>query len=198
MIIGNIVSTRKISVSEDFNVVKSLDDVIQGLPTLIVGWDIIKKQYPDYDIINRQLSPDLYWTFRQTERRDIFEEDLLTFQELAYQKLTGSVTYIFVDPLQFGHKKLYKIIRKIYKEKKVVSYFYGSMMYIYTSNIIFGLDFKLFTYMQLNVDKILHKIKEVSSSFLIGNEILITYKRHIEKLNNEVKYVPFLYDLSHE
>ncbi len=198
MVVGNIVSKKKISVSEDFNVVESLGDIIQGLPTLIIGWDVIKKEFPDQDILKREISNNIYWTFKQTERRDMHEEDLSNFVELCYKRLVTSIEYIFIDPLQFSRKKILKIIRKIYKEKKVTSYFYGTMMYVYTSNIIFGIDFKLLAYMQLNVGKILSKIKEKSTNFLTGNEIIILYKRYIEKLSNEVKYIPFLYDISHE
>ena len=56
MLVANIVSAANVNVSCDFNVVKSLDESIQGLPTLIVGWDYIKKHYPDYNIINRKIN----------------------------------------------------------------------------------------------------------------------------------------------
>jgi hypothetical protein len=66
MKLANIVTTTSISVSKDFNVVKSLDETIQGLPTLIIGWDHVKKNYDNYDISNRVLAPSLYWTFKKT------------------------------------------------------------------------------------------------------------------------------------
>jgi hypothetical protein len=60
MKIGNIVSPTTISVSEDFNVVGAVDKVIDGLPTLIIGWDYIKQNFPDYNILNRTLGPNIF------------------------------------------------------------------------------------------------------------------------------------------
>jgi hypothetical protein len=39
---ANIVTNTQINVSHDFNVVESMDEIIHGLPTLIVGFDIAR------------------------------------------------------------------------------------------------------------------------------------------------------------
>ena len=100
MKVANIVSTSKVSVSDEFNVVKAMDDIIHGLPTLIVGYDYVNKHYPDFDITDICLGPDLYWTFKRTERRDKHEEDLIWFITKAFEDLTSKVNYVFVDPIQ--------------------------------------------------------------------------------------------------
>ena len=64
MKIANILSTIKIEAPEDFNIVKSSSDLIDGLPTLIVGYDYVNKNYPDFDITNIELEPNVYWTFK--------------------------------------------------------------------------------------------------------------------------------------
>src|SRR5690242_15394285 len=106
MKIGNIVSPTAISVSEDFNVVESIDDIIAGLPTLIIGWDYIKQHFPDYNILNRTLGPEIFWTFKRTEKRDWFEEDLFNFTEHSYKSFIRGITYIFCDPIIFSKRKL--------------------------------------------------------------------------------------------
>ena len=195
MKVANIVSTSKVSVSDEFNVVKAMDDIIHGLPTLIVGYDYVNKHYPDFDITDICLGPDLYWTFKRTERRDKHEEDLIWFITKAFEDLTSKVNYVFVDPIQQKTKVLWKILRKIAVIENKVSYVHGNMIYIYGENLIFGVDLKLLHYMGMNTDKIKTKIKQISSVFLDDNKILIEYKKNVGKLGTQVRYIPFLYSI---
>ena len=67
------------------------------------------------------------------------------------------------------------------------------MIYLYSDNLIFGIDLKLLKYIGLNVDKIKYKIKSMSNVFLSDDEILIEYKKCVETLNIKVRYIPYLY-----
>lgn len=196
--IANIVSNNKIDVSDDFNVVESLGDIIQGLPTLIVGFDYVNKHYPDFDIMDRCLHDDLYWTFKKTEKRDVFQEGLSWFISKVYSDLTKEVTYIFVDPIQYNSRTLRKIIRKIISIEKITTFFHEDMAYIYGEKFVFGVDFKLLKFMGLNTDKIKDKIKVKSSVFLGDEEILIEYKKHVTELDYPVRYAPYLFSIRHE
>jgi hypothetical protein len=76
MHIANIVTNSNITVDKYFNISNSLDNIIQDLPTLIIGWDIVKTINPDVDFIDKKLSDNIFWTFKKSERRDIYQEDL--------------------------------------------------------------------------------------------------------------------------
>jgi hypothetical protein len=193
MKIANILSTIKIEAPEDFNIVKSSSDLIDGLPTLIVGYDYVNKHYHDFDITNIKLEPNLYWTFKKTEKRDKFEEDLRWFIRKVYEDLTDKLIYLFVDPIQHKPKTLRKIVKKILSLNDVITYQHNEMFYVYSDNLIFGIDLKLLKYLGFNTDKIKEKIKSISNVFLIDDEILIEYKKCIETLNNRVRYIPYLY-----
>jgi len=198
MLIANIVSVANVNVSCDFNVVKSLDLTVQGLPTLIIGWDYIKKHYPDYDIIDRKLSDNLYWTFKKTERRELHEEDIYNFVERVYKQLTKDIKYTFIDPIIFDRKTIIKLIKKINKTNNIISYRHDRMVYTYFDNFIFGFDLELIEFIGLNVEKFLLKIKNKSKVFLEKNMIFIEYKTRIENLDNQVKYIPYLYSIENE
>jgi hypothetical protein len=198
MLIANIVSATNVNVSCDFNVVKSLDQTVQGLPTLIIGWDYVKKNYPDYNIINRKLSGDLFWTFKKTEKRELHEEDIYYFVESSYKNLIKDVIYTFIDPIQFSRKNIIKFLKALNKTKKIISYKHDNMIYICFNNYVFGIDLKLTEFIGLNTDKLLNKIKNKSNSFLDKNMIFIEYKNRIENLDNQVKYIPYLYSIENE
>jgi hypothetical protein len=52
----------------------------QRKPLLIVGMANAKKFAGDkFSILNRQISEKVFWTFKRTERRQDFENDLILF-----------------------------------------------------------------------------------------------------------------------
>jgi hypothetical protein len=193
MKIANIVTTSNISLPEQFNIVSSIDEKIDDIPTLIVGYDLTKKLFKDFDILNRQITPNIYWTVKKTEDRDKHQDDLNWFQHKIYNQLISNVNYIIVDPIQQNKKTIKKIINKIYSLNNIISYEKYNMIYIYSDNLIFGIDLNLLKFIGLNTNKIRQKIKKISDTYLIGNEIISYYKQYIEYLNNNVKYIPLLY-----
>jgi hypothetical protein len=198
MILANIVSDTKINVSQDFKVVDSLNDILEGLPTLIVGYERVNKLYPDFDITTNKINDKTYWTFKKNEKRDKYEEDLRWFIKKVYSDLINNLSYVFVDPLQYRNKTLIKIIKKILSSNNIISYLHDEMVYIYTDNIIFGVDLKLFKFLGFNIDKIKNKIKSISTVFLVKDEILIEYKNIISFFDNKIRYLPYLYFIKNE
>lgn len=196
--VANIVSQSDINISEDFNVVKSMDEIIHGLPTLIIGFDYVNKHYPDFNILNFTIEPNLYWTFRKNEKRDKYEHDLSLFITKVYCDLVQEISYIFVDPIHYNKKTLYKIIKKIKSLKNIVSYIHNDMIYIYSDKLIFGVDLNLLEYIGFKKDGVKDKIKQISSVFLDSPRILIEYKNIVEELDDQVKYIPYLHSIKNE
>jgi hypothetical protein len=195
MKIANIFSRSNVEAPQDFNVVTSFSDIIEGLPTLIVGYDYVNEHYPDFDITDICLGNDFYWTFRKTEKRDKYEQDLKWFITKVYADLTNELSYVFVDPIQYRGKTLVKIVKKIYSLKNIISYVNNEMIYIYGDKLIFGVDLRLLTYMGIDTQKIQSKIKAVSTVFLGNSDIFIEYKNTISSLDNKARYLPFLYSI---
>jgi hypothetical protein len=196
--VANIVSTNNIDVSKDFNVVYSMDNIIHGIPTLIVGYDIVDKLYPDFDILDIKISENIYWTFKRMENRDKFNEDLDWFVTHVYAELTKDLVYIFADPILLKKQSLVKIIRKIHSLKKIVSYIHDDMIYIYGEKLLFGVDLRLLKFLGMDVVKLKDKIKRISTDFLDDEDILIEYKNTVETLGNKVRYIPYLFSISNE
>jgi hypothetical protein len=72
------------------------------------------------------------------------------------------------------------------------------MVYMHFDTFIFGIDLDMIEFIGLNVDKFLLKIKNKSKVFLEKNMIFIEYKTRIENLDNQVKYIPYLYSIENE
>lgn len=198
MKIANIVTTQKINVSNYFNIVESMDDIIHGIPTLLVGFDYTNKHYPYFDIMDREVEPNLYWIFKKTEKRDNFETGLKWFIDKVIDDLTKEIPYVFVDLMQYKTKSLWKITRKLLSIEKKYSFIYKDMVYIYGDKIVFGIDFKLINFIGLKSDKILNKIISKSIVFFSFDEILIEDERIIKELGNKIRYLPYLQSIINE
>jgi hypothetical protein len=198
MKIANIVSHQKVNVSQEFNVVESMDNIIHGLPTLILGFDYVNKHYPDFDVMDRKIGENLYWTVKRTEKRDKYEEDLSWFITKVLTDLISEISYVFVDPIQYNSRTIRKVIRKFHSMENKITYQNGQMLYIYGEKIIFGVDLKLLKYIGLDYKKIKDKIISKSSVFLTNDKILIEYKKTVEELDNQVRYIPYLFSITNE
>jgi hypothetical protein len=193
--IANIVSKNSVNVPEDFNVVDSMDNIIHGLPTLIIGVELTELLYPDFDILDKCVEENVYWTFKKTEKRDSFNQDLDWFITKVYTDLIKNVNYVFIDLIQYRKQTLIKIVRKIHSLENIVTFVHNEMVYLYSDNIIFGLDLNLAKYMGMNVVKLKDKIKQISTDFLDSEEILIEYKNIVDILNGKIRIIPYLYSL---
>lgn len=193
--IANIFSKNNIDVSQDFNVVDSIDKIILGIPTLIVGFDLTESLYPDFDVLDICVEDNIYWTFKKIEKRDKFNEDLDWFIIKVYSDLIKDVNYLFVDPILLKPKTLIKIVRKIYSIEKLITYVYNDMLYIYGDKIVFGVDLKLFKFIGFDIKKLKDKINHISTDFLDDDDILIEYKNIVETLGNSVRYIPYLFSI---
>lgn len=198
MIIANIITDNKLDLPLEFNQVNKLEEISNNLPTLIIGWYKTKELYSNQDILDRKINETTFWTFKKSEQRDKHETELFEFIDFSYKYLIKDITYFFIDPLNYSLSQIKKIIKKLKESKDIISYKNNDMVYLYTDKIIFGIDLRLLKYMGFDIGKIIEKIGRITLVFLDNSEILIEYKSYIEKINNEIKYIPYLYSVKNE
>lgn len=200
MKIANIVSNTKERVSDDFNVVKSLGEITQGLPTLIVGWEYIKENYPKYNITKRKVG-DIFWTFKITENRDLHDEDITKFSKGVYNTLVKDIRYHFLDVISHKKSTIKKFLMLVNSTKDIICYRHSDairkldMVYMLINGTIYGIDLNLLEYLGISKDKVVDKIRKKAHVFLDENHIFIEYEKGLELLDYQVKYIPFLYSI---
>jgi hypothetical protein len=196
--IGNIISKTPINVDKVFNVVESFDDTIEGIPTLIHGFYIVKEKYgSNVNFVERELGENLFWTFTVDEQRKYHHQDIDKFKDYCFENAVSKVNYVFVDPIQFNKTKMKKVLRKMYSLQNPITYIlHDKMVYVFGENLIFGIDLKLLKFLGIKDTKIKSRLKSMSAVFLDQNEILIEYKNYLERLDDQAKYIPFLYSIS--
>jgi hypothetical protein len=198
MFIGNIVTKSIIKSPDKFNVVDSLDKIIESLPTLIIGWEIVKEINPNVDFYDRKLSNTIKWTFTLNERRNLYEEDLYYFIQECHNNLISKITYKYIDFILNDDIELTTIFKNIKNSEKNILFKNDNMIYIYSSNYIFGIDLDIIEFVGRNIDKLINYLKSFINVFLEDSNILIEYKGYMSALNNQVKYIPYLYSIENE
>ena len=193
-IIGNIVTNTKFTISERFNFVESFDDIIQDIPTLIIGFDEIETLVPDFNIFEHKINDELFWTFHKNEKKDKFNEIVIEFIDYCFSVLVKDVKYIYIDPIHYSGSKLKKISKKISELTNPKGIIVDNrVIYIYGDNMIFSFDTDVCELVDIKKDTLIEKYGKVVGGFLDYESIFIKYGSDISSLNDKVMYLPFLY-----
>lgn len=199
MKIGNILTEGHIEAEKAFNVVSSIDDCIDGIPTLIVGHYVVKEMYEDLNFLDRKVNEQTFWTFTEKEQRKYHVIDIDAFKDHCFHVKLAKMNYVFVDPIQSKLSKIKKILKKLYSLEDAITYIHlDKVAYVYADDLIFGIDLKLLKYIGIDESKIKSRLKTISAVTLEQSEILIEYKNYMERLGGQVKYIPFLYSISND
>ena len=162
--LGNIVdANEKNKYDPMFNRVSSYSDIIEGIPTLIIGMDIAKEILSDFSILNR-LNGDVWWTFSKKERRSDNVEDIRKFKEKVLKMYLSKVKYEYVNFTCYPIDKIKKFIRYMKGgDKKLCLLTKDSrFIFIYSEkyDIVWGLSLSLCDYIGICRKKVVKRIRE--------------------------------------
>lgn len=129
--LANIYTKSKLDIEPFFNVVDDENKLIDGIPTLIIGWDSVKSLYGDINILDKKVKDNIYWTFGKRERRNVMEIDVQKFKKKAMSIMSNNVKYKFFNILTAKNdkKKSFYLLLKDTRYKTIFSF--NNMLYIY-------------------------------------------------------------------
>lgn len=193
--IANILTDEQFNEAELYNVVRDSNDLIPGIPTLIVGWERTKSEYPDASIIENKVSDNVYWTYGKYERRDKYETNIKKFQDLSFKKFVDSIDYVFYDILLSTTERLDSFLTSLVSEPTKTVYVVGDMMYIYYSgtNKVVGLSLRDCDYLEDTLKKRIFSV--------LYNSKTINLLKNNDEISREVRFkakgrayiLPYLY-----
>jgi hypothetical protein len=193
MDVGNIITSSKLE-EDNFKLCGKLESTNKSLPTLIIGWGKTKEMFGEnVSILHKQIDDNLYWTFSQKERLVEYENDIIDFKKLCFNKFGDELHYVYVDIIHGKLSTFKKILSKIYSLEESISYITDkNMLYILGDNIIFGIDLNIIEFIGVPINKVITKIQQLPNSVLIENEIFNKCKEFIKKLDNRYRLVPYI------
>jgi len=106
-----------------------LDEHLDEIPILIIGWQNVKRYFPDQNIIDKEIKDNLSWTYSKEENED---EMFIKIEEFINQCIQNWLPNDFVlyDSMFTDISLLEFFDEKIDKEKDSFIYFHKEAMYI--------------------------------------------------------------------
>lgn len=187
--LGYIVSDTKIKNLKGF--VEQVNDVSLAdltKPTLFVGIENAKKNIKNFSILDKKYGDNIYWTFKKTEKRVEFEDDIEKFYNNIIYNISCNIKYYYINIYNLRYNKIKKLYNILFSDKGKYIYISNEMIYLlYKENIILGISLNLLEYIKIKKEKILNKL------YSNKNNIICTdVSKCVKAIRNEIgnnKYV---------
>lgn len=192
--IANILTNKKFVNSELYNIVNEKDKLIDGIPTLVIGWGFTKKMYPNANILNWSIDNNIYWTYGKREKRSRYEENIEKFRQFAISNFIKSVKYKFYNLLIINNDEKEYIISLLLKNDGSIVYINYNMVYILDNNkdLVIGFSLRDIDYIGKDRKKILSLIFSNKKNIIVDIKETLSWETK-NLLNNCGYVIPYLY-----
>ena len=196
-IIANILTARKFELCEFYNLVSRKEDLIENIPTLVIGWEFTKTLYPEANIISWEINKDTYWTFGNRERRQRYEESLVKFRELALNRLLKKIKYKFVSQIDCDDINFNALDFLLDNCSGFKLYINNDMIYVAGKNTpdispyVYGFSMREYNYVGLDVKQLFKKIYNSNIEIIKSTDNIPWEIKNIIKNRNYI--IPCLY-----
>ena len=181
--LGYIVSDSKIKNLKGF--VEQVSDVSLAdltKPTLFVGVENARKNIEGFSILKKKYGDNIFWTYKKTEKRVDFEDDINYFYNNIIYNISCNINYYYINILKLKYNKIKKLYNILFSSNKKYIYISNNMIYIlYKENIILGISLNLLEYIKIKKDKILDKLYSNKN-----NVICTDVSQCIKSIKNEI------------
>lgn len=194
--IANILTNRKFEDSDFYNVVSKKDDLIDNIPTLVIGWELTKTLYPEANIISWEIDDNTYWAYGNREHRQRNEETLKKFKDMAINKFIKSIRYKFIN-IAVDDNNIASL-EFLLNNCSVNVYISNDIIYVSSSNSqltnytwVYGFSIRDYEYLGFNRKDLFNKIYK-SRANIISTKDSLTWDIKLA-LANRAYVIPCLY-----
>lgn len=189
--IANILTDKPFVNTELYNVVNDKDKLIDGIPTLVIGWEYTKKMYENANILNWEIDRNTYWTYGKREKRNRYEENLEKFRELALYRFIKSVKYSYFNILISSNEEK-EYVWSLIDTNGTYVYLNNDMVYAFDEqkNKVIGFSLRDIDYLKKDRKKVLSKIYSNTNLIEVKDNLSWETKN---ALRNCSYVIPFLW-----
>lgn len=195
--IANIITKSRLDVGEYINISKDITKVDLTIPTLIIGWAMVKEIYPNADILNKQISETVYWTYSNREKRQEYEPDLAKFIKNAFSRLETSIKYVFFNVLTNPLSRNKCLLKYINSPIIKIVYITDKHIFIYDSKQVTGVSLSDLEFYGFERERIINILKRNSYNKLVFSDSFLNFKIK-RSIGDNGKIVPFLYSIKND
>lgn len=168
--IANIITKSKINLGTFFNITNDLNNVDKSIPTLIIGWDEVKKIFPEQNILEKKIDDMLYWTFSKREKRYQYEIDLENFVSRVSSNINTNVNYRFFNFILCNQDRRNDFVNYINRGNCSI-YYNSRFLYVYNDNdaITLGISLKDLFYIGINIKSFIKSLNINNNNIICDN-----------------------------
>lgn len=195
--IANVLTTEKFDEKTYYNVVKSEENLIEGIPTLIVGWEKAKEVHPEASILNWRIDDNTYWTFGKRVRREKNEEDIKKFKKMMLERVIEKADYWFFNVLTATKQEKINFNVALSDSRRKYVLISGEMAYVFfpeTSETI-GVSLYDIDYSGVGRDKILKLFEKNNATTIVKERDFVSFETR-ELITNKKFIIPYLSSLN--
>ena len=195
--LANVLTVENFDDHTYYNVVSNPKNLIDGIPTLIVGWETAKELHPEASILNWKIDNNTYWTYGKRVKREKNETDIKTFKELVMSRATKNIEYFFFNVLTatVDEKRRFNIILSDSMRKYAL--ISNGMLYVYfpeTSEVI-GVSLTDIEYSGIDSGKLLKKVHNNRAIKIVEERDFVSFETR-DLIKNKKYMIPYLSSLN--
>lgn len=190
--IGNIVvSNLNYKVDSCFRKLKSLDDVNDELPILIIGLENAKKSISEFNILKREYCDhQLWWTLSKTEKRIDYDKNIDDFYKYCIKQILSAVNYENINIIDLNYSETKKYIDFI-KNTDKKQYFIDNDKFIFiyykkrddNGKYIYGISLNTASFFGISKRKVINLVENNPNNVQIRN--FYSIPNNVRKLIND-------------
>ena len=175
---GYIVSETKYNglPNDIIKVVENESECTLDVPKLIIGLSKAKEYAQskgfEFDILEHMFPDGNMWTFKKTEKREIYEENIIEFKNYIIKSISKNINYYYINIYNLKYKDIKRLYNILFNNKfnRNINYIFidKEMMYYYLeNNNVIGISLGLMKYMGIDREKVISKIKSGKNNSIV-------------------------------
>lgn len=175
---GYIVSETKYNglPNDIIKVVENESECTLDVPKLIIGLSKAKEYAQskgfEFDILEHMFPDGNMWTFKKTEKREIYEENIIEFKNYIIKSISKNINYYYINIYNLKYKDIKRLYNILFNNKfnRNINYIFidkEMMYYCLENNNVIGISLGLMKYMGIDREKVISKIKSGKNNSIV-------------------------------
>ena len=175
---GYIVSETKYNglPNDIIKVVENESECTLDVPKLIIGLSKAKEYAQskgfEFDILDHMFPDGNMWTFKKTEKREIYEENIIEFKNYIIKSISKNINYYYINIYNLKYKDIKRLYNILFNNKfnRNINYIFidkEMMYYCLENNNVIGISLGLIKYMGIDREKVISKIKSGKNNSIV-------------------------------
>lgn len=175
---GYIVSETKYNglPNDIIKVVENESECTLDVPKLIIGLSKAKEYAQskgfEFDILDHMFPDGNMWTFKKTEKREIYEENIIEFKNYIIKSISKNINYYYINIYNLKYKDIKRLYNILFNNRfnRNINYIFidkEMMYYCLENNNVIGISLGLMKYMGIDREKVISKIKSGKNNSIV-------------------------------